>query len=72
MKTFIKILVGFILGGAAMFIGIAGLFGYIEDNKDDERLLRTKEKIADYTRNLGYVVKVKNEETKAEFKFGFH
>lgn len=72
MKTFIKILVGFILGGAAMFIGIAGLFGYIEDNKDNERLPDARERIADYTRNLGYDVKVKKEETKAEFKFGFH
>ena len=69
MKTFVKILIGFVIGAISMFVFISGVFGYLEAKCDNEKLDGAKEHVANYVRRLGYEVK---KPEKAEFKFGFH
>lgn len=73
MKTFGKLLIGFILGSlSALWLIDKGTI-YLENHYDssDSFIIKVREIIADYTRNLGYDVK-DIEAEKDEFEFGFH
>lgn len=73
MKTFGKLLIGFILGSlSALWLIDKGTI-YLENHHDsgDRIIIKARELMADYTRRLGYDVK-DIETEKDEFKFGFH
>lgn len=72
MKTFGKLLIGFIFGAISALWIVDKFSIYLERNYDRNDLtLKIREIFADYTRNLGYDVK-DIEAEKDEFKFGFH
>lgn len=73
MKTFGKLLIGFILGSLSTLWVIDKGTIYLENHYDsgDPIIIKTREIMADYTRSLGYDVK-DIETKKDEFEFGFH
>lgn len=69
MKTFIKLLVGFVAGFVSCFVFIAWCINALQD--EPEKHPDACGKAADWVRNMGYDVR-DPEEKEQNFKMGFH